>query len=173
MNESDAPTASWDDRVSDIWQQAPELDDDTVVSMIEALVAERPVGDPAALYELASAYDSAGREHEAEPLYRQALAGDLDDTRRSQAVIQFASTLRNVGKIDEAVAILSEGSKRGPDPVTGDAATAFLALALIDLGREREAAIALLRALTPHLPRYQRSMTYYIDALEGGDAGDH
>jgi tetratricopeptide (TPR) repeat protein len=169
MNDTTTDFDNWNQRVDHIWKQAPTLDDAELVARIEAIAAERPNDDPAALYELASAYDSAGRELDAEPLYRRALAGDLDAERRAQALIQFASTLRNVGKIDEAIGILAEGSRKGPDPVTGDAATAFFALALIDLGREREAALALLRALTPHLPRYQRSMYAYIEALEAGN----
>ncbi|RQP13027.1 MAG: hypothetical protein EAS51_01010 [Microbacteriaceae bacterium] len=38
-------------------------------------------------------------------------------------------------------------------------------LALVDLGRPVEAVAALLHALTPHLPRYQRSVPAYADAL--------
>ena len=37
----------------------------------------------------------------------------------------------------------------------------FLALALVDVGREREAVSLALRALAPHLPRYQRSLANY------------
>jgi len=47
----------------------------------------------------------------------------------------------------------------------GDAATAFAALALADLGREREALVATLHALTPHLPAYRRALDEYADAL--------
>lgn len=39
-----------------------------------------------------------------------------------------------------------------------DAVRAFLALALVDVGREREAVSLALAALAPHLPRYQRSL---------------
>ena len=42
---------------------------------------------------------------------------------------------------------------------------AFAALALVDLERPIEAVAALLHALTPHLPRYHRSVPAYADAL--------
>ena len=48
-----------------------------------------------------------------------------------------------------------------------DAVTAFLALALVDADREREAAAILLEALAKHLPRYQRSAANYARALTG------
>ena len=151
---------------------SPELADDELMRRIVDIAAERPEDDPAALFELASANDSTGKEFEAEPLYRRALAGKLDEPRRHRAIIQFSSTLRNVGKLDESVALLTEAHESGPNPVNGDAASAFLALSLIDQGREREAAIAVLRALIPHLPRYHRSMYAYVDALEGREPGD-
>jgi Tetratrico peptide repeat len=46
-----------------------------------------------------------------------------------------------------------------------DAVRGFLALALIDVGQEREAAAIALGALAPHLPRYQRSLTNYSRLL--------
>ncbi len=39
-------------------------------------------------------------------LYRQALAGGLSGIRRRRATIQLASTLRNLGQIDESIALL-------------------------------------------------------------------
>jgi len=46
-----------------------------------------------------------------------------------------------------------------------DAVRGFLALALVGVGREREAAAIAIEALAPHLPRYQRSMGNYARAL--------
>jgi Tetratrico peptide repeat len=40
-----------------------------------------------------------------------------------------------------------------------------LALALVDVGREREAVSHALTALAPHLPRYQRSLGNYAQSL--------
>ena len=42
---------------------------------------------------------------------------------------------------------------------------AFLALALVDVGREPEAVSHALTALARHLPRYQRSLAAYAQQL--------
>ena len=54
-----------------------------------------------------------------------------------------------------------------------DAVIAFLALALTDIGREREAVSVALAALAPHLHRYQVSVSNYARQLvePGGSPG--
>ncbi|MEJ7839399.1 MAG: tetratricopeptide repeat protein, partial [Thermomicrobiales bacterium] len=132
---SNQETGTWDERVARIWADAPNTPDDELLRKIETIAAERADDDPAALYELGSVHDSVGSEHDAEPYYRRALAGNLDRRRRPQTIIQLASTLRNLGQLEESAALLTAMSDAGPDPVVGDAGTAFLALVLIDLGR--------------------------------------
>jgi len=88
----------WQDRVAAVYARAGELSEDEVEAAIEALVAERPTGDPLAVFELAGVRDYVGREAEAEPLYREALALGLPDEERTFAVIQLASTVRNLGR---------------------------------------------------------------------------
>ena len=53
-----------------------------------------------------------------------------------------------------------------------DAVRAVLALALTDVGREREAVSIAVGALARHLPRYQRSMASYARLLLEPDAAD-
>ena len=72
----------------------------------------------------------------------------------------MASTLRNLGEVSESVALLRAERDRPSDELD-DAVAAFLALALVDAGREREATALALEALAPHLPRYQRSLANY------------
>ena len=60
------------------------------------------------------------------------------------------------------MALLAAERDAGSDHLD-DAVRAFLALALVDVGREREAAS--IAALAPHLPRYQRSMANYARML--------
>jgi hypothetical protein len=50
------------------------------------------------------------------------------------------------------------------------AVRAFLALALADLGREREALAQSLTALSHYLPRYNRSLVRYALELAGNPA---
>ena len=155
----------WQQRVDAVWADATALGDDALVSAIDALAAERGPGDALALLERAGARDSTGREEEAAPLYRAALAAGLDDARRGQAVIQLASTERNLGHPDESLALLSAEFAGQPDHPLADAATAFAALALASAGRPTEGLVAVLHALAPHLPRYQRAVNAYADEL--------
>jgi Tetratrico peptide repeat len=114
-----------------------------------------PADSAVGLYERASAFDSTGHSDLAVPLYRRALEVGLGDDRRRQAVIQLASSLRNLGQASESVALLSAERDRGSDELD-DAVDAFLALALVDAGREREAVSVALLAVSRHMTRYQR-----------------
>ncbi len=62
------------------------------------------------------------------------------------------------------MALLRAERERGSDELDG-AVAAFLALALADTGREREALSLALAALAPHLPRYGRSLANYAREL--------
>ena len=79
-------------------------------------------------------------------------------------MIQLASSLRNLGRPDESVELLTAEMASGSDHLD-DAVRGFLALALVDVGREREATSSALGALAPHLPRYQRSLANYARLL--------
>ena len=155
-------TASWDDRIDSFWSAADDTQPEAMLRDMEALVAERPDGDPDALYEWASIHDFLGREDATVPLYRAALARGLQGPRRPQAIIQLASSLRNIGDPGAAVELLRE---QPGDAVTGDAAQAFLALALRDCGRHDEALKVALGALAPTLPLYGRSVSAYAQKL--------
>jgi tetratricopeptide (TPR) repeat protein len=157
----------WAARVAAVWADADSRPEADVAAVIETLVAERDPDDAIAVFELAGVRDYAGREAEAEPLYRRALELGLDEPQRGQAVIQLASTVRNLGRPDEALALLREEFAAHPEHPLADAATAFAALALADTGAEREALVAALRALAPHLPAYGRAVTAYADDLLG------
>lgn len=160
---------SWDGRIVAFWAEADNRDPESLLDAMTALVRERPEGDPAALYELASAHDFLGHESRAIPLYQAALDGGLAGERRPQAVIQLASSLRNVGRAPEAVRLLQDIPE---DPTTGSASQAFLALALYDVGQPREALQVALAALAPTLPLYSRSVAAYADELkESGTQG--
>jgi tetratricopeptide (TPR) repeat protein len=158
---------TWEERLAALWAGIDDLDPGDFRARMHALADERPPGDPVAAFELASANDSTGRGDLAVPLYRQALAAGLSGIRRRRATIQLASTLRNLGEVEESVALLSAERDAGSDELD-DAVAAFLALALADSGREREAAGLALSALAKHLPRYNRSLANYAEALSRG-----
>ena len=158
----------WEGRVAELWTQLDQQGEADFVAKIEALAAERPAGDAAALFERACAQDSTGHSDKAVSLYHQALDTGLVGLRRRRAVIQLASSLRNLGQPRESVALLTEERARGSDELD-DAVVAVLALALTDLGEAREAVSMTVTALARHLPRYNRSMANYAKALLGQD----
>jgi tetratricopeptide (TPR) repeat protein len=153
----------WEERVAELWAALDELDGDDFVERMDALAAEQP-GSAAALFERAAALDSTGHPDRAVPLYRAALDRGVTGIRRRRAVIQMASSLRNLGRSPESVALLEDERHAGSDELD-DAVAAVLALALVDVGRAREAASIAVAALAPHLARYQRSMANYARLL--------
>jgi hypothetical protein len=134
------------------------------LALIEKLTAELPADSAIGYFERASSFDSMGHSGLAVPLYRKALDRGLSGERRRRAVIQLASSLRNVGRPDESVALLRTEMDVGSDHLD-DAVRGFLALALADTGKEREAVSLALGALARHLPRYQRSLADYAKLL--------
>jgi tetratricopeptide (TPR) repeat protein len=158
------PEMTWQERVDAVWAD-DALTPDGVIAAIDRLAAERPGDDAVALFERGGARDSAGREAEAEVLYRRALEIGLDDDRRARAVIQLASTIRNLGKVDEALSPLRAEYERSPGTPMNDAAAAFYALALVSAGEPQLAASVTLRALAPHLPLYTRSVRAYAEEI--------
>jgi hypothetical protein len=154
------------DRLAAAWDTIDSYEEGEFRALIDTLVADAP---PAvADFERASAWDSTGHPEQAVPLYRSALAAGLSGLRRRRATIQLASSLRNLAAADEAVALLSAelaAPVSGEEAALQDAVCGFLALALVDAGRPREAAALALEALAPHLPRYQRSLAAYARDL--------
>jgi tetratricopeptide (TPR) repeat protein len=163
MNEAD-----WEQRVADAWASIDQRGEAEFVALIEQLAAELPPDSAVGLFERGAAFDSTGRSDLAVPLYRRAIERGLTGERRRRAVIQLASSLRNVGQPEESVALLTAELDAGSDHLD-DAVRAFLALALVDVGREREAVAFALGALAPHLPRYQRSLANYAQLLVEDD----
>lgn len=87
---------------------------------------------------------------------------DVDPARAAQLAIQRASTLRNLGRTDEAIAMLRAAPR---DASVGAAVEVFLALALHSAGRHDEALRVAIEAIEPTLPRYGRSVRAYAEAL--------
>ncbi len=158
------PDDFWEARASDLWKQTDNLADVEFISRIEALVAELPAGNAVGLFERAAAQDSTGHPEVAVPLYRAALESGLTGLRRRRATIQMASSLRNLGDPQQAVNLLVAELHEASDELDS-AVRAFLALALVDLGHEREAVSVSLTALSKYLPRYNRSLARYAQEI--------
>lgn len=157
-------TTSWEARISELWSSIDRHEPEAFVSQIELLVSELPAGSAVAQFERGSAQDSTGHPDLAVPLYRAALESGLSGPRRRRAAIQMASSMRTLGNGQEAADLLSAELLAPSDELDG-AVRAFLALALVDLGREREAVAHSLIALSHYLPRYNRSLARYAAAV--------
>ena len=100
------------------------------------------------------------------------MAGAAEVRSRSRTVSRSARptqlgpaySMRNLGQAEESVRLLTEELRTGKDELSG-AVQAFLALALVDVGREREAVAVSLTELSAYLPRYNRSLARYAEAL--------
>lgn len=117
--------------------------------------------DATEFYLAGGEHDSNGRPVEAIELYEQALAAGLGEPERPRLLLQLGSSLRNVGRIDEAVSLLEDARRDYPDfrPLR-----AFLALALHSAGRPEDALAELLNAIADE-GDYERSLRAYAAAL--------
>jgi len=154
----------WEQRLSDLWASIDDHSEQQFLTKMEQLVGELPPDNAAGVFERAGSLDSTGHSDLAVPLYRKALEIGLQGQRRRRAVIQLASSLRNIGHATESVALLTSERERESDDLD-DAVSATLALALVDVGREREAVSVAVTALSRHMTRYRRSMVNYARLL--------
>ncbi|MBD7956248.1 tetratricopeptide repeat protein [Microbacterium sp. Sa4CUA7] len=153
----------WERQVAGVWGD-PDMGDDERIERMRTLADAAP--HPAlAAFEVGGTMDSAGHEAEADEHYAAAtgagLAG-IDAARAARLVIQHASTLRNLGRVDEAIALLETAPAH---TAVGAAPAVFLALALHSAGRVDEALRVAIEALEPTLPTYNRSVRAYAAAL--------
>ena len=155
-------TAAWSAAVAELWDAFDETPAEDAIDRMRALAAAYPGRDGRAAFELAGMLDSHGHEHEAEREYERALALGLDAEQHAQLAVQYGSTLRNTGRVDDAIAVLEAAPEH---PSTGSSPRVFLALALHSAGRHDEALRIVIEALEPTLPRYNRSIRAYAAAL--------
>jgi tetratricopeptide (TPR) repeat protein len=115
-------------------------------------------------FDRAAAHDRAGREAEAIPEYEEALRLGLPDDVRRRALLGLGSSLRNVGRFDDAVAVLDDACARFPDD---HALRAFRALATASAGRCDEALgdVLLLVAEQVEVGGYERALREYAEEL--------
>ncbi|ATN07898.1 hypothetical protein EGY07_14335 [Chryseobacterium indologenes] len=155
---------NWEILLQDIWLRLGSIRSEEFIQELKEHMNVFSVPKAIADFEMACAYDSTGHEKEAEPLYRAAINAGLSGLRRRRARIQLASTLRNNGKTEESIHILREEKANYSDELN-DAVDAFLALSLSSAGKHKEALSLSLKALSHHLPRYNRSVCNYAMAL--------
>jgi tetratricopeptide (TPR) repeat protein len=157
-------TESWEDRVQAVYGDEA-LTDAERVAAVDALAVERGDDDPLAWEARGGIRDFIGDEAGAEVFYRRALAAGIDGEPRTWTLIQLASTVRNLGRPDESLALLTEAKTSPAGEKLADAIVAFEALALVSAGDAVGGAAVALRALAGHLPLYGRAVREYAGEL--------
>jgi tetratricopeptide (TPR) repeat protein len=117
----------------------------------------------------AYAHDAEGREREAIVHYDRAYKLGVPAEARRKFLVGYGSTLRNVGRAEDAVALLAEAHAADPDY---PAYTAFLALALISAGHPRAALATMIGCALDAVPKaawdgYDRALGEYQAELLG------
>jgi len=165
--------SEWEGHVQKMWDSFDELSENDFRAQMEELIALYPLEGGAGLFETAAMWDATGRSDLAVALYESAVERGLTEERRRRAIIQLASSMRNIGRVEEAAVMLEDEGGVTSDELD-DAVVAFRALALADLGRERKALSVSLIALSAHLPRYQRSLkAYALDLVDSETPDKH
>jgi predicted Zn-dependent protease len=154
------------DAVKQGWDAAQRDNPEPTVGYFRDLLRQHP-GDPRALFEYAGALDFADRDAEAATVYEQAFSAGLDGDDLRRGLIQYGSTVRNLGRFDEAVSALRRADEAFPG---NDSVTVFLALALTSAGQCQEAVarlvvLALDRISSEDLENYQWPLRNYAAEL--------
>ncbi len=124
--------------------------------------------------QMAAAYacDRAGDEAHAITFYDAAWRLGVPAAERSDFVIGYGSTLRNVRRIDESLSVLAELIALEPE---NHAARCFHALSLHSAGRGGPAlaemfdVILSLRSASPHVRKYEPALAFYCSSLRNGN----
>jgi tetratricopeptide (TPR) repeat protein len=143
------------------------------IRYFEDLLSEHP-GHPVLTYEVAGAYDSAGREAEACARYEEALRLGLEGDTLRRCLCQYGSTLRWLERYDDSREVLLRARREYP---RSDAVRVFLALTHNDAGDPDAAVAELLTVITDHsevtdLGRYATGLAGLAQWLADGRPDD-
>ncbi|MBC7761684.1 MAG: tetratricopeptide repeat protein [Candidatus Saccharibacteria bacterium] len=128
-------------------------------------------GNPSVLYEVGGAYDTSGQEEIARGYYENAMQAGLEGDTLRRCLLQYGSTLRNLGLHEESLAALQRARAEFPE---SDSVRLFLSLSLHAASRS-DAAVAELLELaadtitTPEVLRYEaalRGNAAYLASLD-------
>ena len=97
----------WEQRASGAWASLDQRSEVEFLVRIENLASELPADSGVGSFLRAASLDSTGHPDLAVPMYRHSLDLRLTSTRPRRAVIQLATSLRNLGQPAESVALLA------------------------------------------------------------------
>jgi len=134
------------------------------IAALREVLAEHP-DDARVLYEIGGAYDTAGEEQTAAGFYERALAAGLSGDLLRKCLLQYGSTLRNLGRFDESLAVLDRALDEFP---ASESVRTWHALSLHAAGRSDAAVAALLELAADHIRT--ADLLRYEAALRGNAA---
>jgi tetratricopeptide (TPR) repeat protein len=148
-------------RLDAIFARRDRDDMQPTIDAFEEVLREHP-DEPRVVYEVGGAYDTAGQEERAVGYYERALELGLDGELRRRCLLQYGSTLRNIGRLDDSLAVLDGAIFDYPSSVS---LPVFKALTLHAAGRPNAALAELLVAIADHV--HSAEITRYEAALRG------
>jgi tetratricopeptide (TPR) repeat protein len=158
-------------RLHELFEARDRDDMAPTIRALRDVLAQHP-DDPNVLYEIGGAYDTAGDEETAAGFYERALDAGLDGDTLRRCLLQYGSTLRNLGRFDESLAVLDRALELFP---ASESVRVWHALSLHAAGRSDAAVAELMEVAadgirTPDLQRYQaaiRGNAAYLRSLDG------
>jgi tetratricopeptide (TPR) repeat protein len=161
-----------EERLRDIFESRDRDDMQPTIDAFLRVLAEHP-GNAVVLYDVGGSYDTAGHEVTALRYYELALAAGLSGDTLRRCLLQYGSTLRNLGRYEESLAALDRALELYP---RSESVRMWHALSLHAAGRS-DAAVAALMELavdeirTEDLLRYEaavRGNAAYLRELDAG-----
>ncbi|KRC46970.1 hypothetical protein ASE16_16425 [Leifsonia sp. Root227] len=165
-------TPHLEQRLRDIFDRRDRQNMQPTIDAFLEVLAENP-GNAYVLYDVGGSYDTAGEEETALGYYEQAMdAGLTGDTLR-RCLLQYGSTLRNLGRYDESLAALDQALALYPK---SESVRMWHALSLHAAGRSDAAVASLMELAVDHirtedLLRYEaaiRGNAEYLHSLDRG-----
>lgn len=157
---------SLDDELDRIFAARDRDDMAPTVAALEEVHARHPE-HARVLYELAGAYDTAADESAAAALYPRALEAGLTGDVRRRCLLQYASTLRNLDRLDDSLRVFADARREFPDAIS---LAVFQALSRHAAGQVHAAFAELLDVIAAHAPateldRYRPALRANADDL--------
>lgn len=136
------------------------------LELLEAALKDNP-NDPMIYYQIGWTHDALGKESDALEPYKKALALDLHGKSRQGLFVGLSSTLRCLGKYEEALQVVNQACGEYPHEIVF---SVLRALILNNLNRGDEAISLLLTALLDTtndlgIRQYDRAMRFYSTRL--------
>lgn len=168
---TDAPSnPELDATLRDIFDRRDRANMQPTIDAFLAVLEQHP-GNPYVLYDVGGSYDTAGEEQTALGYYERAMAAGLAGDALRRCLLQYGSTLRILGRLDESMAALDRALAEYHD---SPSVRIFHALGLHAAGRS-DAAVGSLLAFaadevrTPDVLRYEAALRGNAEYLLGLD----